>query len=399
MKRYTVLWFDDEHDKLESIFDEAHGLGIDLIGHKDAETGLAELSSVRNRIKYDAVLLDGKFHKTPEELGSTALGNSAFVKVVSYLRELKSQGVIVPWFVLSGQPNFVLDQDDWIDEMLDGDFGEGRVFDKNVDEDVELLCKAIRAATANIVATQVKHKYAKVFELCQETYLGESAFDSILELATDLETEVQSFDTKDKFTAVRKAIEKLFHAFNRLGFIPDEITQNAGWLNKSSGFLSERTEGYEYHKPLVHPLVSHQLWNMLQIVQDASHSEGELRLKVDDFVLNNGTSFLYKGIVLQLFDVLVWFKGFSDSNPNVVENKLIWEKKASATIAVGDWILGTLTVVQSNRWGTFVPDGSTETIGIPDKMMATNGLSEGMRIHVTTKPGPGGKTFIDKIKI
>lgn len=398
MARYTVLWLDDKHDELESVREDAEELAIDLVGHSNAEDGLEELKSPSSRKKYDAVLLDGKFWKTSEEEGAEALGNSAFVQVVQYLKHLKSQNEIIPWFVLSGQPNFVLDQDDWIDELLDRDFARGRIFDKSVDQDMEDLCAAIKEASNKLPGTIIKHKYSRVFDLCDKKYLGESSFDSILDLATDLENDIQAFNTKDKFTAVRKVIEKLLHSFGRLGFIPSEIIEQPGWLNKSSSFLSQRTHGYVFSENHIHPLVSHQIWNLLRIAQDASHVEGALRLDVDHFVTKNDTFYLYKSTIYQLFDILVWFKGFADANPNLDANRSSWKK--SAAVSQGDWIKGTLKKIQENGYGSFVPDGQTSIIPIhPDKISEYK-LIEGQKIQITTKLNrEGTSTFAKQIKI
>jgi hypothetical protein len=102
MLKYKVLWLDDECETLESIVELAAETDIELFGYIDAESGINELT--KRNVNYDAVLLDGKFHKTGAERGARALGNTAFTKVALTLKELKAQGRIMPWFVLSGQP-------------------------------------------------------------------------------------------------------------------------------------------------------------------------------------------------------------------------------------------------------------------------------------------------------
>ena len=56
MKKYKVLWFDDEHEKFSSIKDEALLENVQLIGFSNSEEGCPELRA--NYMYYDAIILD-----------------------------------------------------------------------------------------------------------------------------------------------------------------------------------------------------------------------------------------------------------------------------------------------------------------------------------------------------
>ena len=67
-------------------------------------------------------------------------------------------------------------------------------------------------------------------------------------------------------------------------------------------------------------------------------------------------------------------------------------------VALGDWILGSVTRIAENGWGTFKPDDSHAAISIIPKMVSENGLNENDQIKVITQPSPdGSKTFIKAI--
>ena len=56
MRKYKVLWFDDEHEKFSSIKDEALLDSVQLVGYSNSEEGTPELKThykpkFRNRKK------------------------------------------------------------------------------------------------------------------------------------------------------------------------------------------------------------------------------------------------------------------------------------------------------------------------------------------------------------
>ena len=61
MRKYKVIWFDDEHDKFQPYKDEAILNNVQLIGYSNSAEGIPELKE--NHKDYDAVILDGLFFK------------------------------------------------------------------------------------------------------------------------------------------------------------------------------------------------------------------------------------------------------------------------------------------------------------------------------------------------
>lgn len=99
MRKYKVIWFDDQHEEFQPIKDEALLEDVQLIGYSNAKEGIPELK--QNYNEYDAVILDGLFFKTEEHSG-TDVDQTAFGEVAKVLSELKAQNKILPWFIFSG---------------------------------------------------------------------------------------------------------------------------------------------------------------------------------------------------------------------------------------------------------------------------------------------------------
>jgi hypothetical protein len=147
MRKYKVIWFDDEHVNFQPIKDEALLENVQLIGFSNAKAGIPEL--IKNYKEYDAVILDGLFYRTAEHSG-TDIDQSAFGEVAKVLSDLKAQNKIIPWYVYSGQKSFVKDKNILVDILRDNSFANGKIFDKNKDEDfIELLNEIKKAADCN----------------------------------------------------------------------------------------------------------------------------------------------------------------------------------------------------------------------------------------------------------
>ena len=312
-KKYRVLWFDDEFDSLDIIKEKGKLSGIQLVGFNNAKEGIEELNL---RIEeYDAVIVDGKFYDNPDQTGD-ALGDKALFDVGVALNSLSDRKKI-PWFILSGQISFTKETNRYAEG-----FKNNMVYDKAVESDIEKLWKDIKLEADQQVETQIRHKYQRVFDVCTEKYIGEEAGRKLFNAIRIVEDDTETLDTEDFFNSIRKVIEKLFFGFNKIGVLPDEIINFSGWLNNSSRFLCNSHQSFKLNQEILHPSVSFNLRHIMQIIQDASHNEGTLSLRIDEYVRSLATPYLYKSIVLQLLDIILWFKSFSDDNPDISANRI-----------------------------------------------------------------------------
>jgi hypothetical protein len=64
----------------------------------------------------------------------------------------------------------------------------------------------------------------------------------------------------------------------------------------------------------------------VEITQDASHSKGKLKLKVDEYFENTKDTLLLKSNAFILIDVVRWFAETSDSHKESDVNEIfLWE--------------------------------------------------------------------------
>lgn len=313
-KQYNVLWVDDECSEMELFSKEAEANDIILHGFASYEEAFENFET--RIFEYDAILLDAVFFKSKNQVaGSEDLKGLAAAK--EKIAELRRQR-IVPFFILSGQTQ--------LDNNITFSDSYGAHYRKSNPDDVVKLFIDIKAACDKQEVTQIRHRYQNVFEVCTDAYIGKDTAKSLLEILKHADTSNDLQNPVDLFNPLRKIVEKLFTSFHKLGLLPDEIINDKGWINQSSLFLSGSHTSYPLNAEILTPLVSFLLKCLLQVIQDASHAEGTLKLKVDQHVKLIQTHYLYKSVVYQLIEILVWYKKYADENQDKEVNKSKWKR-------------------------------------------------------------------------
>lgn len=396
MKKYKVIWFDDEHENFQSMKDEALLEKVQLIGYSNAKDGIPELKN--NYKAYDAVILDGLFLTSTEHSG-TDMDQTAFGEVAKVINELKAKGIIMPWFIYSGQISFVKDKNVLVDVLKDSSFANGKVFDKNKDDDFDELLIEIKRAADNQIISQYRHKYPNAFALCSDQYLGDKQFDRVLKIIQDIENAEKIENSQDQLNPLRKIVEAIFKKLSDKRLIPEEIFNNPGWINGCSYFLANKHIGFKQNDVYVLPVIAENFHRLLNIIQDASHGEGNLNLGVDKYIADQKNHYLYISCIYLLLDIMDWFKKFVDNNPDNDKNKLKWTKKEiESPVIDGDWIPGKIVKIE-NGWGTFKPNSGSPTISIIPTMVTEFTLALDNELEVITTPSMDGlKTHITALK-
>lgn len=94
MKYYSVLWIDDECDKLNDFIVNAEQDGIYITSYKTAKDGLKALKE--NLDLWDGIILDGKFYSNSENV-------KADINALFSAKESGTQSKrYIPWFVYTG---------------------------------------------------------------------------------------------------------------------------------------------------------------------------------------------------------------------------------------------------------------------------------------------------------
>lgn len=242
---YKVLWLDDEHQKFQPIKDEALLEDVQLIGYTNASDGGIELS--RNHKHYDAVILDGLFLRNEDsDITSVAFGD-----VAKILSELKSKGIVKPWFIYSGQPSFVKDKNTLVEVFKDESFAAGKVFDKSKETDFIELLKEIKKCADENPVRQIKLKNQEVFSIFDSGLLDDDQEQELLDLFFELD-KIEGIDFKAVFTKIRSLQEKIFIKLENIGVLPklhkfsQKCRHLSGNITKDSqGNFAPTTEVYQ----------------------------------------------------------------------------------------------------------------------------------------------------------
>jgi hypothetical protein len=190
---YKVLWIDDECNdpNLQEIADKAYDeYSIDLLCCESAEDGLQKLEDANS---LDAILLDARFYLNKEDSsGSEDL--KGLSKVWKRLDQLEAKGVVLPRFILTGQP--ALSNNDTFSDTY------GNFYSKHEASDIVRLFIDIVSASNQRIETQIRNKYADVFNVCTNTYIGEQNANELMLILKGFES--QDFRNASYFNAIRK---------------------------------------------------------------------------------------------------------------------------------------------------------------------------------------------------
>ncbi len=365
---YNILWIDDEHESLSSTKGRAKSNGINLIGFKSLNSGMSELE--RNLHFYDGILLDAKFYENDDDIaGSEDTDNVHRAK--ERLLQLNKKFEI---FVYTGQA----------EAFEDKTFNKAfkKVYKKGSSDERDRLFNDIKLAAETQEDTQIRHNYKRVFDVCNEKYIGELAGQDILTLLkVNDETNIDNH-----FNAIRKIVEDLFIAFNKFNLLPAEFVTLGVALNESSKFLAGKAsdgslfseKGYQHLEDTHLPKqIAFYLRSILSVAQAGSH-----RSEIDLHVRTIKTPYLLKSVFFQLLDVLAWFKMYVDSNPKT-SNWIKMETGTEAAEPVNELIHGKVINVNLQKgFAFFKPDAIGENIFIPPHLVTNHSLTEGLQIQV-----------------
>lgn len=298
MRKYKVIWFDDQHEEFQPIKDEALIEDIQLIGYSNAKEGIPELKN--NYQDYDAVILDGLFFKTEEQSG-TDIDQTAFGEVAKLLNELKAQNKILPWFIFSGQKSFLKDKNDLVEVLRDTSFANGKIFDKNKDEDfIELLSEIKKASDSN-PERKIKVANQEIFSIFDEGILPIEVETQLLSIFQNL-VPANKAEVKALLTNIRSIQESIFIKLESVGVLPRGLTFHnknthlSGNKNFSNGYRPTSTE---YQTIEIENL---QKWIYITCGTYIHHLDQE---HYNGYMISNyATQSIFNG----LLELLLWFK-------------------------------------------------------------------------------------------
>jgi hypothetical protein len=388
--KYKVLWIDDDCNTTGRDFiGQAEQDDVDITAFESHEEGIAFLE--KNLLGFHAVILDAKVKYKKDD---TVIGLEGLRASRDRLIQLNNK-IDLPYFIFTGQPDYQKN------EVFKESFGEFYI--KGIDN--EKLIKDLIYRIESKEDYILLKEYRRVFEVCSEKYIGSESKKHLLQILASIKKPNEVFDDELYFTQIRIILELVFRKANKLGFLHDHCILNGKVnLSESSLFLAGKESAHlnvrcgKSHFP---KLIADSVQSILFITGAASHTtDPEIQKNIDLLTYRKTvqTPYLLYSLTFKLMDVLLWFKEYVDLNPNIDDNKKNWINNISLSNN-GDWIIGTITQIQTNGFGTFKPDNSPQTIGVMPKIMEDNSFKENDRVRVTTKKdSTGTKTYIDLIE-
>lgn len=382
---YRVLWLEDEVEKVEAFFELAEINGIEL-DHVESLSQFKDRIECSPKYHYDAVILDALgVNESKSEVASLSILYNAIL-YLAYHREKE----VLPFFVLSGYLGN--EEHTNVKNMIGADL----IYIKSNDE--AKLFESIKNAIASKYVESLKYKYNDIFGCFTKDFLGTDNYERMINLLTYLDSNKMEENAEDRINSIRQILERMFTKLSALNIIPKEIKENKGWINGCSLFLSSKHNDYQHNENFIDSQVAFNLYHLLQIFQDASHEDDNLKLKTVQYLKASKNDYFYKSCVYSFFDVIIWFKNFIDKNSNPEENLKLWKKVENLTDDNEEWIDGVLKEIQFNGFGTFQPNVGSKTIGIHPSEMKKNNYSIGCKLKIVTQPAPDGiNLYIKKI--
>lgn len=383
---YNILWIDDEHETLSGTKGRAKRNGINLIPFKSLNAGLSELE--RNYPFYDGVLLDAMIFENEDDVKGTEDTYNVH-RAKERLLQLKKKFEI---FVLTGQKG--------VYESRDFNQSFTKVYRKGSDEEIDRLFTDIKEAAKKQPDTQIRQTYKPVFDVCTEKYIGEYAGQDLLNLLkVNDETNIDSH-----FNTIRKIVEDLFTAFSKFRLLPAEFTTPTVALNEGSKFLAGKgsdgslftEKGYQHldgtHLP---SQITNYLKTILTITQAGSH-----RSNIDHYVRTVKTIYLFKSVLFQLLDVLVWFKIYIDSDPKKENWARIEQNIDPGSTGFEKLIPGRVININPHKgFAFFKPDTFGDNVFIPPHLVSSQSLHEDQPIRVEVEEYNDNRTGDIKLRV
>ncbi len=242
-------------------------------------------------------------------------------------------------------------------------------------------------------------------EIYEKGYLVVNSYPLLFDLLKYLDEDESDFlnTNDDKFNKIRQVVEAVFYACNKWGILHDECIKK-GEVNqrRSSLFLSgmdvtlDDGKIIKSSKPHFPQIISRHVKNLIEIAGSGSHYENldkdpdkDPKVRLSHFRRFVRSPYLFKSLVFQLLDVILWLKAYLDENPDVQKNRSYWteipQKKPDETAQDDQWVSGCVINLNEKGYAFFEPDDGSENSFIPDQIVKEKSLTNGMKVKAETE--------------
>lgn len=295
---YSVIWADDECITLEKdknirqLFDVKH---IEVLAYVQTSEELKDkIETYKDRV--DAIIVDGNFSKSPVEYLEPK-DISGLIHTVSFI-ELFNSKRDIPFFLYTARK--VMLQELCNNGEIEYFTENNRIIQKG---DIELLANQIVSDVDHIhsVEFMVKKKYKCLLDIAQKVSV--QCESDLHQFLLDEERDSKYDKSVDLFTSLRKVIEQIMDNSRDNDIIPEQITS----LNGYKRYWNDKQNGVKPKQGLMPLTINKSLWNLIDIIQDGSHSSQQLNLHVSEYVQETKCPFVFRACLFQVMDLLRWY--------------------------------------------------------------------------------------------
>ena len=277
MKKYKILWIDDQWEELSSFKDLCELVhDIEVVPCRYAVEGMklfeAHLQS------WSAVVLDAKVLMNADNEVAALTGLQHSVKRIHEL-SLKRY---VPTFILTGQPD--LFSNETFSEIY------GKFYEKAKDE--EQLIHDIKQAADQLVVTQIRKKYGNILEIWPER---ESEIINILSTL-----ELGNSKNSTCLNEIRKMLEDVMERISQSGLLLVNYTSTN--LAECSRFL-----GQKWLQVLIPIYIQRSIHSCVEMCNPGSH-----RTDLEMAIKEGRAPFVLNSTIFELLNILYWCKNLKD---------------------------------------------------------------------------------------
>ena len=219
----------------------------------------------------------------------------------------------IPWFVYTGGDYEGVEHLEYIIKERDYD---DRLFYEKPKERYELYNKINEVASNNEIFL-LRKKYPREFEAAAKI---DEATKLLIEGLTYKYNEDWK-DVQDYFTPARKILERIVDKLKEQKKLPPISKLNTMGKLLANGKVEDDECSYEFKKEVIPAPLAHSLQFFLDITQDGSHDNGDLKLGVDAYIRKSHNTNLFNSILFITMDLLLWYMDYSMDNSTIEE---IW---------------------------------------------------------------------------
>ena len=373
---YNIIWADDDIDSLRRDPDNKEIMAEEDVFLLDFAHTSFELKEKLEEWgdQVDAIITDGNYDKSRLS-GFKDSTTSGLTDTITILNDINRKRY-VPAYLYTGKGKMLKDK--FSDGELDFFEKKGRYFEKGK---FSQMIKKIKEDVEHVNSSEfrIHNKYAKEFEAAK---LIDDATENLQRGLLYIYEEDKWNNVQEYFNPARKIVERIFAKLKEQKILPPISSLNTMSKLLSKGKYEDSDCLFEFKTELMHPALAHSLQFLLDVTQDGSHDNGDLKLGVDSYIRQIKNSNLYRSILFIAMDLLLWYKDISKIE---IHEEEIW------TGSLKFEYVGKLCLSPDGRYWY---SGEYELMGDPS---FKDGAKVGIKKSIENKKAkPGIKKFVPK---